>query len=99
MRYFWPIVTGKTFFDGPSVFHLSFWIFMGSCFAYAKIPMKRAMAAMFIIAYAWEVFERFAEKKWPTVWLNPESWLNSYVSDPLTGVVGLLVAYYLVRHA
>ena len=65
--------------------HLCFWIFMGSCTAYAKLPIRYAMAGMLILAYAWEAFERHAEVKWPQYWLHPESWYNSYISDILMG--------------
>jgi hypothetical protein len=99
MRWLYPVITGRTFFDGPSVFHLAFWVFMGSCFAYAKMPLKRSMIVMAVLAYGWEIFERFAEKKWPTCWTHPESWYNSYLSDPLMGVVGVAFAYWLVRRA
>jgi len=97
LRWLYPVVTGKTFFDGPSVFHLAFWIFVGSCLAYGKVSLGKATCIMMAVAYAWEFFERFAEKKWPTFWTHPESWYNSYLSDPLMGVVGILLAYYLVR--
>ena len=96
MRCFWPIVTGKTFFDTSSIIHFSFWIFAGSCLAYAKKPISRAMVIMAVLAYGWEIFERFAEKKWPQIWLHPESWYNAWLSDPLTGVLGIWAAYWLV---
>ena len=89
-------VTGKSFFDTSSVIHFAFWIFIGSCVAYAKKPLSYAMAGMFVFAYAWEVFERHAEKKWPQYWLHPESWYNSYISDILMGVLGVWFAYWLV---
>lgn len=98
MKWLWPIATGRTFFDGPSVFHLSFWLFLGSCLAYAKVSLNRAMLGMLAGAFTWEIFERYAEKRWPAFWPHPEVWFNSWVSDPLTGVVGVLLAYWLVRH-
>ena len=97
MGWLWKIQTGKSFFDVPSIFHLAFWIFAGSCFAYAKMNMLKAMVYMAIIAYGWEIFERYAEKKWPTIWLHPEGWLNAWVSDPLMGVLGLFIAYWLIK--
>ena len=96
MRWLYPVVTGKTFLDTSSCIHLAFWIFLGSCFAYGKIPVRKAMVVMAVLAFAWEIFERFAEKKYPTVWAHPESWLNAWVSDPLMGVLGVLAAYWLV---
>ena len=78
MGWLWPIATGKSFFDTSSVIHFAFWIFLGSCFAYGKLSIPKAMVIMGVIAYAWEGFERFAEKKWPTIWLHPESWYNAW---------------------
>lgn len=97
MEWFWPIRTGQTFLDGPAVVHLAFWVFLGSCFFYAKMRLWKAMLPTAVLAFTWELFERFAEKKWPTVWLHPEGWLNSYVSDPLMGVVGVACVYALLR--
>jgi len=97
VKFLWPIVTGKTFFDTSSIIHFAFWIFLGSCFAYGRWPVRRAMIWMAVIAFGWEVFERYAEKRWPQAWLHPESWYNAWISDPIMGVLGVLAAYWLVR--
>lgn len=86
--------TGYSFFDVWTIVHLSFWIFVGSVAWSTKPSRSVAMLSCLIVAYSWEVFERYAEKKWPNLWLNPESALNSWVSDPLTCVVGLLFVWY-----
>jgi len=87
--------TGSSFLDVWTVPHLAFWIFVGSVlwpfsknkdFGFRLI----CLGVCLFWAFAWEVFERFAEAEWPTLWLHPESWYNSYVSDPLTTVVGVL---------
>jgi len=96
MRWLFPIVTGKTFFDTSTIIHLAFWIFFGSCLAYARTSLGKAMLIAFAIAAAWEIFERYAELRWALVWQHPESWLNAWVSDPLTAFVGVWFAYYLV---
>lgn len=98
MEWLYPIVTGRTFFDGPSIIHFCFWVYAGSIMAYGKMSLGRAMWVMVAMAYAWEVFERFAEKAYPQYWQHPESWWNSYISDPLMGVLGVLLVYWLVRH-
>jgi hypothetical protein len=100
MGWFYPIRTGQTFFDVWSIFHLAFWVFMGSNFWAAQkfIERPRAMLVGLCLAYGWELFERYAEHKWPDVWLTPESHLNSYVSDPLTCVLGMLFAWYALDH-
>ena len=96
MKWLYPIVTGRTFADTSTVIHLCFWVFLGSCFAYAKAPIHRAMLGSLFLAVLWECFERVAEKKWPAYWQHPEGWLNAWVSDPLTAFVGVWIAYWLV---
>ena len=93
MNWLWPIHTGITFFDYWTVAHIAFWFVVGS--SLAGIKMRRAVAYIycFWVAIGWEVFERFAESHWPTLWLSPESWLNSWVSDiAMTGFV--IVAFW-----
>jgi len=46
------------------------------------------------IMHLWEVFERFAEQRWPQLWQSPESILNSLVSDAAMCLLGLYVAFY-----
>jgi hypothetical protein len=89
--------TGKAFFDAWTLAHLSFWLFIGSCiwpsvhkFPWLSKQRLIPFLACMVAAYGWEIFERVAEKKWPTAWLHPESAINSYLSDPLTTVVGVL---------
>jgi hypothetical protein len=97
-EWFYPVVTGRTFFDSSSIIHLCFWVFYGSCPAYAKWPLERALILGFLIAFAWEFFERSAEGWWPHVWQHPESALNAYLSDAvLTTFVGTLIGYWCVR--
>jgi hypothetical protein len=97
MNYLWPIRTGQTFFDAWSVIHLCFWVFIASNFFALKIPMFKAGVVCLFIAFLWEIFERFAEPAWPAIWRHPESWINSWVSDPLTAILGVLIAYSLLK--
>jgi len=84
---------GYAFFDYWSMAHVSFWFVIGSTIAAAKLNRMIFGMLCMSIALMWEVFEKFAEKKWPEVWMSPESWWNSWLSDPLTVVVGLGVAF------
>lgn len=86
--------TGIAFFDYWFLAHLSFWFFMGSTLAALKLPRIEAGVASLIGALLWEIFERFAEKQWPQTWQSPESFLNAWISDPLTCIVGLVVAWW-----
>ena len=97
MKWLYPIVTGKTLVDTSTVIHLCFWVFLGSCFAYAKAPLYRAIAACVALAYVWELVEIRCEARWPQVWQHSEGALNRWVSDPLTAVLGVWLAYWLVR--
>jgi hypothetical protein len=89
-------ITGKSFLDVWSIFHLSFWLFIGSCLWAWRVDRAWAYGVCLALAYAWELFERYGEGHYPKVWLNPESWYNSYLSDPLTCVVGLAFAFYVL---
>ena len=87
--------TGYSFFDIWTVPHLAFWIFVGSLlWPFVKNNGRAvwfiALGGCLTAAYCWEIFERFAEVQWPTLWLHPESPWNSYASDPLTTVIGVL---------
>lgn len=86
--------TGTSFLDYWTLSHLAFWFVAGSTFAALRVKYVFALLCSFSVALAWEVFERIAERAWPTVWLSPESWWNAWVSDPLTCVVALSVAFY-----
>lgn len=86
--------TGHAFIDVWTLAHFSFWLFIGSCLWALKVNRPIAIATCMILAYGWEIFEKFAEHRWPDKWLNPESWLNSLISDPLTCILGLAVMWY-----
>jgi len=85
---------GKSFLDYWTLAHLSFWFVYGSTVCALKVKRPFGLLAGLSIALSWEIFERFAERLWPTVWLSPESWWNAWISDPLTCVVAFLVASY-----
>jgi hypothetical protein len=86
--------TGHSFLDYWTLAHLAFWFVVGSTCAAVKVKQGFALLAGLSGAISWEIFEQFASRAWPTVWLSPESWWNSWVSDPLTCVVAMAVAYF-----
>lgn len=86
--------TGYSFVDYWTLSHLAFWFVVGSTLAAIKIDRGLAMLCCLAGAFSWEVFERFAERLWPTVWLSPESLWNAFASDMLTCVVALLVSWW-----
>lgn len=94
MEYFWPMTTGYTFIDVWSFAHLGFWVFISSTIWALKLNRKISFFVCVGIALAWEVFEKFAEHRWPDRWQDPESWVNSWVSDPLTCIITFWVVMY-----
>lgn len=93
MNWLWPIHTGITFLDYWALSHFMFWFVVGSSTAVFK---KRGIVLFVALSVAlwWEVFERFAEKQWPNLWLSPESWWNAWLSDPLMCVVAIPIAWW-----
>jgi hypothetical protein len=96
MKWLWPIKSGKTVFDVWFVVHFAFWIVAGSTFAAFHVPLMYGMLMMVGLAFAWELFERYAEVNLPNIWKNTESWVNAYLSDiGIAGVLGTLFGYWL----
>jgi len=94
MGWFFGGRTGYAFFDVWAIVHFCFWVFAGSCLWGFKASRPLMLAGCMVVALLWEVFEKYAEKKWPQMWLNPESWWNSWVSDPLMCILGVLFIWY-----
>lgn len=85
--------TGYSFFDYWTLSHAAFWFVVGSTIAATKLKRVIPFFICLGAAFWWEVFERFAEKQWPAIWLSPESWWNSWISDlSMVGLVAL--AFY-----
>ena len=98
MSWLLPI-TGYSFFDIWTLVHLCFWIFMGSCLWGFKMRQWVAVLSSVGVAMLREGFEYFyAFPMWPDKWLDPESWWNSLLSDPLTAVVGVVGIYWLLNN-
>lgn len=76
-------ITGRSALDYWTLSHAAFWFVYGSTVAASKLSRVKWLLGGLGVAVAWEVFEKFAEKKWPDVWQSPESLLNSYGSDLL----------------
>lgn len=94
MDWLYPIRTGRTFLDVWTIVHVCFWVYFGSLTWSFQLNRWFSMGLCLALAFAWEVFERIMEPKKPEIWLTPESWLNAWVSDPLTCVVGVLFIWY-----
>ena len=99
MKWLLPY-TGYSFFDVWAIVHLSFWIFIGSNLWAFRLKINKwwALGVSVVVAYAWEVFEHFMAPKHPDIWLDPESWWNAFLSDPLMCIVGILGICWLLEH-
>ena len=93
-------ITITGFFDGWSLLHF---------FTFATIAHVVEIVHPFswwvyaiggsVIAYGWEIAEYFLQRKYPERWSNRcESWLNSWVSDPICDLLGVAVGVYIVKY-
>jgi hypothetical protein len=87
---------GRSFFDVWTLVHFAFWFFIGSVLWPFHVNRMVATGVCMAIALAWEFFERYAEGKWPNIWLNPEGFLNAWCTDPLTCVLGMGLCWLLL---
>lgn len=92
-----PIGTaGRGLLDVWSVVHFAFWFVVGADIrALAGRVSLRSMAICLMVAYAWEVAERFLLEPRGLV-THPESLLNRWISDPLMCVVGVAAGSWLI---
>jgi len=86
-------MTGVSLFDYWTLAHLGFWVFVGSTIAALKWQRELSLAGCMGLALGWEIFERFAERGWPHLWEHPESFVNAWISDPLTCLVGVSLMF------
>ena len=96
MSYLWPIVTGVTVLDVWTLPHLFVWAVAASILNPLKAPKWASFSVCLLLALAWEVFEHQAFRRWPHIWECPESFLNSWVSVPLTCPAGFLTMWFLL---
>ncbi len=87
--------SGYSLLDVSTIVHFCFWVVMGSNVYYLKLPRGKALLGMLALAALWELFERYAEKKWPDIWLHQESWWNAWVSDMVTVPLGCYFVWAL----
>ena len=89
-------IRGYSFFDAWTIAHISFWAFIGSCLYAFKVKWEVALLFAISGSFMWEVTEYFLSQEFTQVWLSQESWWNSWISDPLTSLVGVLGMYLLL---
>jgi hypothetical protein len=92
-EHFWPIKTGITFFDKWSVVHLTGWFTLGANLQAIYLGFWVSFVILLLTAFGWEILERTLLKKKIE---HPESWLNSWVSDPIVDMIGGLLGIWFV---
>ncbi len=92
--WLWPIQTGRTVFDGATVVHAAFWLVVSAHVRLFGVGLWPALIAALLLALAWEVFERTAERKWPSLWRHPETWPNAILGDVVFATTFGVVAGY-----
>lgn len=75
--------------------HFCFWVVAASNVYHLKLSRTRYALLFVGAALLWEVFERYAEKRWPDTWRFPESWWNAWVSDILMVPLACAVTWAL----
>lgn len=90
--------TGYAFFDVWAIVHLAFWVFVGSTLWALHANKQWALAGSLGVSFVWEIIEHFMAPAHPEVWKDMESWWNSWLSDPLMCVVGVLGIWWLLDH-
>jgi hypothetical protein len=98
LAWVYPVHTGRTLLDAWSLVHVAFWFFAGSVLWSIKGNRKLELGYCLAVAYAWEASERFCERRWPKIWINPESFINSVISDPAMCIAGIAAAWYILDH-
>jgi hypothetical protein len=93
-------VKWTSIFDWWSFIHFGFWAFIASSIAAGWEPKLWVhWTYVFILGYVWEVFEYWASRKWPDKWSGKiESWLNSWVGDPISNLSGATFGWFVVSY-
>lgn len=87
--------TGYSFFDEWTLVCLVGWTLVGLIILALQVNRTFAILCCVSVSISWEIVDRIAEKAWPSAWHSPESWWNSWLSDPLTVVIGLGAIFYV----
>lgn len=96
-EWFWPIRTGETFFDVWSIVHFCTFLGFGATLQATKLPLWAVLLILLTLGFGWEVVERYV----PFIHMhvkNPESWLNSWISDPIIDMLGGGVGIWLIMN-
>lgn len=100
-QYFWPIQTGRTFFDAWTIVHIAFWLVVGANMGNPtlKISIWACWLTFIVGAVIWEVVEKFVVHQMLGWVAFPEVWYNSWISDILVAPLGGFIGYYMIKSA
>ncbi len=80
-----------------SVGHALFYFLLTKLYLY-QFPLKKALLVAIVIAYVWEFIERTLEdydfKRNKFFFKEKECWMNRYVGDLISGLIGFFVGYF-----
>ena len=95
LEWFWPVRTGQTFFDLWSIVHFCTFVGLGASVQALDKPLWMTLIVLLVFAFGWEVIEAYTPIH--NLVKFPESWLNSWVSDPIVDMLGGAVGIWLVK--
>ena len=74
------------------------WFYFLTRFFFGSYSIERALLICIIIAYVWEVIERWLEdydqKRKKVFFKEKECWMNRYVGDLISGLAGFFIGYF-----
>ena len=95
-----PPITIAPIFDLWSIIHFGFWAFISSSVGAAwEPPLWVHIFYTVIGSYVWEGIEYPLQRKYPARWsYRLESWQNSFISDPISNLLGAAFGWFVVAH-
>lgn len=86
-------------FDVWSLAALAFWVLLGglSWRARDRVALSTAISASALATFVWETVDYFAARTWE-LWPT-ETWVNSWISDPLMAMAGVTLAWWALTAA
>jgi hypothetical protein len=96
----WGNKAGQSVFEMWSIIHAGFYAFLSSSIEAAYHP-RWFINVIWVLSLTtvWELFETFAEKKWPAKWSNTrELWFNRWIGDPISNSSGAAFGIFVVLY-
>jgi hypothetical protein len=93
-------ITVTGFFDGWSFIHLATWVAVAHVVELIHSnPWWFCIMYGLVGSYIWEIIEYPLQRHYPKRWSNRrESLPNSFISDPICNMTGLIIGVWIVKH-